>query len=247
MKNIKDSLIKLGIDGLNKGILIDGENLKYFFSIRDSFFHRLDCIILTQNHLKRLMSELGKYLNENPNAVAPTRESIDLMRALALETTYFLENFIFHLLSSMEHLKDIVSLFYKDINLSKTLRKTLYIQVLGNKQERFKDKEILKFVKNNKYNWLITSCGKKGFYQYRANIYHNLSKLCDVGLNFTYNAEDKTSSTTSKIGVPQKLWEIRQDLKKDNLVDFMDNIIKDYIEYISNLIKVINRDNGLSN
>jgi len=243
MDDIRKRLVALGINGLNKKIL-DEEKMKYFCNVRDSFIHRLSCLVLAKNYLTRMMAEVEKHINKDENLIMPTNESIALMNSLSLDTTYHLENFVFHLISSLDHIKDIVALFYKDINRAGSLRKTLYAQVVKNSQGRFDNKKILEFTKKDDYNWLITSCGKKGFYQYRANIYHHLSKLCDIKLKWKFD-RDEGASSSANVGIPKTLWEIRKDLSSADILFFVNQIIKDYEIYLLDLIDSIESDNRL--
>lgn len=239
MEEIRTRLIQLGLKGFNKGIL-DDEKLKHYCKTRDSFFHRIECILLSRNHLRRLMESIKKYLDANPNAIIPGKDSINLMNSIKLESSYFLENFIFHLISSLDHIKDIVSFFYVDINRAGSLRRTLYTQIKKAKH-RFVNLKILDFVENPSFYWLITESGQQGFYQYRANIYHHLSGLCNIQLSYKYE-ESEGASTYAKVEVPSKLAEIRPDIDSSDIVFFVNKIIEDYTVYILALINAIDQD-----
>ncbi|MCW8966381.1 MAG: hypothetical protein OQK82_06820, partial [Candidatus Pacearchaeota archaeon] len=129
-----------------------------------------------------------------------------------------------------------VSFFYKDLNSTNTMR-TLYKTII--KDKRLQNKDIFKFIKNIDYHWLISEKRNAGLYGYRADIYHNVSKICRSGSQTNF----KQGSVELKliIDIPDELLKLKNK-EKIEIEDFVELLWKDYKKYILDLFDVIESD-----
>lgn len=225
-------LLRITQDKLNW----DSEEWKRWIRIRESFLHKVESIIISKTYLESYIKNINKKtldIDSNMN-----QEIMKLLYNSRRMSTYFLENLLYHMLSSLDCFAKIIPYFYKDLRATSTLR-NMYISIYKQKGDKLKWQEITKFIENKEYHWLINKEGQ-GFYKYRADIYHDLSKLCDTSHSVTFKANEATSELI--INLPEELVKIKGYNKEIKISEFTENLWRDYKQYILGLLNIIEMD-----
>ncbi len=237
MDEISEKLRQIILYNVNNGILnLDSEGWKKWVKIRESFLHKVESIIISKIYLENYVKSINKKridIDSNMN-----KEIMKQLYDSSRISTYFLENMLYHMLSSLDCLAKIIPYFYKDLQATNTLHK-MYNSIYKQKEEKFKRKEILNFIENKENHWLINKEGQ-GLYNYRAEIYHNISKMCDTSHIVTFKANEAISELI--INTPEKLVKIKGHNKEVKISEFTELLWGDYKQYILALFNTIELD-----
>jgi hypothetical protein len=243
MDKINEKLTNLAINGYNKKIIDfdskDWNKRPFSHNIwteyRKSFQNKTNFVIISKNTLINHIKNLQNKTNELEYDNKIIRE---LLHNSSLESTYLLETYIYHILSSLDNLTKLVFVFYKDLNKSNSVR-VLYKSILK-QSDKFKDTELLKVINNEKYSWLVSKETKKGLYGYRGKIYHHISKICNS--QFTRKYSNKKVKNELKIKLPKELISLKKLNEEIPIIEFVEIIWEEYEIYINDFLSALVKD-----
>jgi len=241
MKDIITILQELTIYYLNKSNGdTSNQDYKRLIEVKNSFMDKLNFITINQNIILNLIQlkkdKIEKVAGQNIFLIHS--EIINVSQI----STCFLENIIYHMLSSLETLSKLLAIFYEDIpyNQKMTMR-SAYNSIKKQKNTKLKDKEIVKLIQKVEYHWLLNPSNEEGIYNYRGNIYHHVSKMCKVSHSVTWDKEGNVNNEKLKVLPPKELFSL---FKKDEIefVEFLSFVLESYNTYILELLNVIKKD-----
>lgn len=243
--NIKNLIEKIQslINHRSMGVSDDETKDTYqIIHFRDSFRYKFNAVFFHFNMIKKIKIEvkeiIEKEIHGNNDFLIGSdkmREKIAFQRQLQFKYTVFLEDIIYHLVSLLDILPKIISVYYKTVNSGldfRTAKKQL-------NQVHTKELKITKYINNN-WEWI------EKLKEFRSEIIHHHSKICESLMQTSFGKDKDGNQYFNEdiiVNVPIELKEvIGYEKDKVEIEEFCKILIDKSFEFFSGLFDILIKD-----
>jgi len=214
-------------------------------NFRISFMHKINSILYHINitrSIKRQSSEYVDDCHKNGKILIgdqSRREVMSITHELTFKYTSLMEDVIYHTMSSIDNLPLLIGIFYRGVEPTMSFnsaRKAL-------QHNHTKNLEITKFINRNWDEWI------ENLHDFRGNIYHNHSKICNCEIKCSMNRTDSGDHDFSEqfiIKIPKKMREalLYPQNKEVEIEEFCSDVADKTFCFFSNILDIIIKDHA---